>query len=187
MTKIQWIAIAALCALWGCSINTVTTTATTDQSTNTGAQTIQVISQNPLTEQQTSQLIYLIQEEKLAYDVYNTLYEKRWNRKFANILNSEDNHQSRVAAILETYRVDYRVSSERWVYDNAELSKLYIDLVSQWSQSLDQAMQVGVTIEQKDIADIQDMMSWFTNYSDITNMLQALLMGSQNHLAAFQK
>jgi hypothetical protein len=45
--------------------------------TDTGSQVAQVVIQNPLTEQQTSQLIYLIQEEKLAYDVYGELYEKR--------------------------------------------------------------------------------------------------------------
>jgi hypothetical protein len=187
MTKIQWIAIAALCVLWGCSINTVSTTATTDQSNVTGAQTTQVATQNPLTEQQTSQLIYLIQEEKLAYDIYNTLYEQRWNRKFGNILNAEDNHQNRVAAILKAYHIDYQLSDQRGVYDNSELNKLYTDLVAQWSHGLDQAMQVGIAIEQKDIADIQEMLPNFTWYDDITTMLNALIAGSQNHLAAFTR
>lgn len=177
-----------LCVLWGCSVAPADSMTTTVQPPiNPEPQIAQVVLQNPLTEQQISQLTYIIQEEKLAYDVYNEMYEVRGNRKFGNILNAEDNHQDRVAAILAAYNIDYQVSSERGVYDDAELTQLYSDLITQWSQSLDQAMQVGIAIEQKDIADIQDMIPWFANYADITSMLQALLAGSQNHLAAFQK
>lgn len=188
MTKAQLIAVLMLWVLWGCSMipnNTMTTPA--QSLTNTGSQVAQVVIQNPLTEQQISQLTYIIQEEKLAYDVYKEMYETRWNRKFANILNSEDNHQDRVAVILKAYNIDYQLSDQRGVYDDPTLTQLYSDLIAQWSQSLDQAMQVGITMEQKDIADIQDMIPWFANYPDISSMLQALLSGSQNHLAAFQK
>ncbi len=48
-------------------------------------------------------------------------------------------------------------------------------------------MKVGISIEEKDILDIQNMMPLFTSYPDITQMLEVLLAGSQRHLQAFQK
>jgi len=69
-------------------------------------QTTQVAIQNPITAEQKSQLQYLIQEEKLARDVYMMMDEARSIRKFANILTAEDNHQNRVAQILEVYKID---------------------------------------------------------------------------------
>jgi len=151
-------------------------------------QTTQVAIQNPITAEQKSQLQYLIQEEKLARDVYMMMDEARSIRKFANILTAEDNHQNRVAQILEVYKIDNPIIwLNRGDFVDPELTQLYDDLVAQWLTSSDQAIQVGIIIERKDIADIQAMLPWFSNNPDITAMLQALLAGSQNHLAAFQK
>ena len=43
-----------------------------------------------------SLLLYLIEEEKLAHDVYTKMYELYGVRVFGNILSSEQAHQSRV-------------------------------------------------------------------------------------------
>jgi hypothetical protein len=63
---------------------------------------------------------------------------------------------------------------------------LYQQLIIQGKQSEADALQVGITIEQKDIKDIESMMKLFENYPDITQVLKNLLSGSQRHLQAFQ-
>lgn len=141
-----------------------------------------------LSVEQIQTLSYLIQEEKLAKDVYTTLYNQWGNKKFANILSSEDKHRSQLDIIFTTYNLTNPIVSEEiWVFANEELSQLYQQLIIQGKQSEADALQVGITIEQKDIQDIESMMKLFENYPDITVVLQNLLAGSQRHLQAFQK
>lgn len=141
-----------------------------------------------LSAEQIQTLSYLIQEEKLAKDVYTTLYNQWWNQKFANILSSEDKHRSQLATIFTTYNITNPIVSEEvWVFANEELYQLYQQLIKQGKQSEADALQVGITIEQKDIKDIESMMELFIDYPDITLVLQNLLKGSQRHLQAFQK
>jgi hypothetical protein len=49
---------------------------------------------------ESKQLQYLIEEEKLAFDVYTAFYEKYDSQIFGNILQSESTHQDRVLELL---------------------------------------------------------------------------------------
>lgn len=141
-----------------------------------------------LSDEQIQTLSYLIQEEKLAKDVYTTLYNQWGNKKIWNILSSEDKHRSQLDTVFTKYNLTNPIVSENvWVFANDELSQLYQQLIVQGKQSEAEALQVGILIEQKDIKDIESMMKLFENYPDITTILQNLLSGSQRHLQAFQK
>jgi hypothetical protein len=48
-------------------------------------------------------LQFIIEEEKLAQDVYQVMYDQRGDKRFNNIIKGEINHQSVVATILEAY------------------------------------------------------------------------------------
>ncbi len=143
---------------------------------------------NNFSDEQINSLIYIAQEEKLARDVYATLYEV-WNiQKFNNILNSEINHQQQAMNILTSYNIQTPViPTERWIFTIPELTSLYNELIEQWKISSQEAMNVGISIEQKDIQDIENMMKFFDDYPDILQVLQNLLDGSKRHLQAFQK
>lgn len=131
-------------------------------------------------------LTYIIEEEKLAYDVYTVLGEM-WNlRTMQNIVKSEATHQSRVQTLLTTYNVTDPRSSEIGVFTNPELQNLYDSLIEQGSVSAQQAIQVGITIEKTDIADIDEMLSGGLP-GDVVAVLEALRSGSLNHLAAFER
>lgn len=131
-------------------------------------------------------LAYIIEEEKLAYDVYTVLGEM-WNlRTMQNIMKSEATHQSRVQTLLTTYGVTDPRSSEIGVFANPELQKLYDNLIAQGSVSAQEAIQVGITIEKTDIADIDEMLSDGLP-DDVVAVLEALRSGSLNHLAAFER
>lgn len=141
-----------------------------------------------LTKEQESYLQYLIQEEKLARDVYTAMYELRWIQKFDNILHSEDNHQEILAKVLLDYTIpNPTIDMKMGEFEDSELQKLYDTLVLQWKQSAQEALRVWITIENRDIADIESMITWYAAYPDISQALMRLLEWSKRHLAAFSK
>lgn len=131
-------------------------------------------------------LQYLIEEEKLAHDVY-TLLARTYNIPiFANIADSEITHQNRVASLLETYNIPDPRSAELGVFTDPELQALYTSLIARGEQSLTAAYNVGVLIEERDITDITAQLAKTTE-SDIVATLEALRNGSENHLRAFTR
>ena len=139
------------------------------------------------TSQSTAQLLtYLIEEEKLAHDVYTVLAEKWGANTFTNILKSETSHQSQVASLLTAYGIADPRSSQIGVFTDPALQALYNKLIAQGSISVTEAYKVGVLIEETDIADLTTAMNSTTD-TKILSVLQTLKDGSYNHLAAFQK
>ena len=132
-----------------------------------------------------AQLAYLIEEEKLAHDVYVTLGDIWGARIFDSIAASENAHQEQVAALLVAYSVADPRADAVGVFTDPALQSLYDDLIAKGSQSLADAVQVGVTIEQTDITDLSEAIA--AAPADVVTVLQRLLAGSQNHLAAFER
>jgi hypothetical protein len=138
-----------------------------------------------ISEVEKSGLLIMREEEKLARDVYVTLY-KKWNLNvFNNISSSEETHTSAVLSLLQKYNIPDPVRNNAvGVFENVTLQKLYIDLVAQGSVSLLEGVKVGATIEDLDIKDLQDFLIGVNN-QDITYVYQNLTKGSRNHLRSF--
>jgi hypothetical protein len=132
------------------------------------------------------QLLYLIEEEKLAHDAYTVFYEKYGARVFGNILESESTHQERVLTLLVARNIKDPRSSEIGVFTNSDLQKFYDDLIAQGMQSETEAFRAGVIIEETDIADLTEQLSTTTD-EDVVLALEDLRRGSENHLRAFNK
>lgn len=133
------------------------------------------------------QLQYLVEEEKLARDVYAYLAANVTSQKFSNIVKSEQTHMDNISALLKKYNYFNPTTTRApGVFRDAELQKLYNDLIAQGSVSVAAAMQVGIAIEELDISDLKKMM---TNPApaDVKYAWDLLLKGSQNHLAAFSR
>ena len=144
-------------------------------------------SSNTVATKSTAELLaYLIEEEKLAHDVYTVLAQKWGANTFTNILSSEVSHQSQVAGLLPTYGVADPRSSQLGVFTNAELQALYNKLIAQGSINVTEAYKVGIAIEEMDIADLKADMALVSDQK-VLSVMQTLLDGSYNHLAAFQK
>lgn len=134
---------------------------------------------------ETEGLIYMREEEKLAHDVYVTLYQQWGLSIFNNIANSEDRHENQVETLLNNYQIEDPVGDNPLgVFVNPDLQQLYNNLIAQGSQSLTAALQVGVLIEETDIADLQERIAQ-TDNADIQKVYEQLLSGSNNHLSAF--
>lgn len=130
------------------------------------------------------QLVYLIEEEKLAHDVYSAMFDLWGSRVFGNILNSEESHQSQVLTVMNTRDVADPRSSKVGVFVNADLQSLYNELIAKGSKSAVDAYEVGVAIEELDIDDLTKMLATAKD-ADVIAMMENLRRGSENHLRAF--
>jgi hypothetical protein len=131
-------------------------------------------------------LLFMIEEEKLAHDVYVTLGSIWGSNVFSNISDSETTHQGLMLPLLEARGLADPRSAEVGVFTNADLQALYNDLIARGSVSQAEAMQVGILIEEKDIADIAASIA-AEDEADVISVYERLLAGSENHLAAFQR
>ncbi len=136
-------------------------------------------------QQEIDDLLWMREEEKLARDVYITLGEQ-WNLPiFTNISQSEQQHMDAIAVLLDRYGIEDPVSDNPvGVFTNPELQALYNQLIEQGSQSSADALKVGATIEDVDIADLQKAVAE-TDNADIQQVYKSLLAGSENHMRAF--
>ena len=130
-------------------------------------------------------LLFMREEEKLARDVYLTLY-KIWGAQiFANIARSEQTHTDAVKMLLEKYGLpDPAAGKDIGEFTNPELQELYNKLVEEGSKSLVDALKVGALIEEKDIIDLKKAINE-TDNPDIKLVYENLMRGSRNHLRAF--
>ncbi|WP_353815018.1 DUF2202 domain-containing protein [Agromyces sp. SYSU T00266] len=131
-------------------------------------------------------LVYLIEEEKLAHDVYVVLGDLWGAQVFANITGSETTHQDLVAPLLSARGIDDPRSDEVGVFTDPDLQALYDELVARGSTSLDEAIQVGIAIEEKDLADLGAAIA-AEDEADVVDVLERLYAGSENHLATFER
>jgi len=138
-----------------------------------------------LSEEEAEGIIFMREEEKLARDVYLTLAEIWDVPAFSNIAASEQQHMDAILRLIDTYGLeDTPYAGTVGVYDNAELQAMYDELVTRGSGSLEAAFEVGATIEEVDIVDIEEYLAESTA-SDISRVYENLLRGSRNHLRAF--
>ena len=130
-------------------------------------------------------LQYMREEEKLARDVYRTLYGIWTLPVFDNISESEQVHTTQVEDMLEKYRLaDPVVDDTTGVFVNQDLAALYGALIDEGSQSSLQALYVGAAIEEIDMIDLQEAID-ATDNADIQMLYENLMSGSRNHLRAY--
>jgi len=140
-----------------------------------------------LSQEEIKGLLHMREEEKLARDVYLTLYNKWKLPIFLNIARSEQRHMDAIKYLLEKYGLKDPIAKNEdkiGYFSNPEFQKLYKDLVNQGSKSLIDALKVGALIEELDIKDLKDHISK-TDNKDIAFVFQNLMKGSRNHLRAF--
>ncbi len=130
-------------------------------------------------------LAFMREEEKLAHDVYVTLYDVWGLRPFSNIAASEQTHTESVKTLLDMYALpDPVVDDSIGVFVNADLQALYNDLIAKGNTSLVDAIEVGIAIEEIDILDLIEYMD-STEEANLDWVYTNLKAGSENHLRAY--
>jgi len=130
-------------------------------------------------------LLFMREEEKLARDVYLTLYESWKLTVFSNIASSEQSHMDAILKLLRTYSLpDPAAGNEIGEFTDPALQTLYNTLIAKGALSALDALQVGGIIEETDMHDLVEAIEHSDN-ADIDATYESLLCGSRNHLRAF--
>lgn len=159
-----------------------------------------------LSEELVNTLSYMGNEERLAYDVYNRLYEEWGIRQFTNIANnSEIKHIQAVQDLIQKYKLNDSMhftnvdlpalgyvntaveNMNAGTYDISTIQRLYDDLVSMGTVSEIAALNVGCMVEVIDVNDLDEYIhiAENSNASDVVDTFNFLRKGSYNHYWAF--
>lgn len=141
----------------------------------------------PLTAAEADGLAFMREEEKLAHDAYVSFAASYDSRVFRNISNSETQHTTTVQEYLDAFSIaDPAAGRAAGSFADADLQALYDKVIAEGKASLEDALRMGVAIEQRDIADLQARIDG-TDRADLKAMYENLLRASENHLAAFTR
>ena len=160
-----------------------------EDSINELNENINLVSEDPnaklLNDSDKEALLFMLEEEKLARDTYVFLDNLWAINQFANIKNSEQSHMDAVESLLVQYGIEYEILPAGQ-FANKALQDFYDQFISDGSKSVANAFQIGATIEDLDIVDLQEYIDATSNTSLIA-VFENLKCGSTNHLRAFLK
>ena len=170
--------------------STATSTSTTGTATNSTGLVAGTATLLPLTVAETDTLLFVREEEKMARDVYLTLYSKWGQRIFDNIATrSEQQHMDTMKLLVDSLGlVDPVVSDAVGDFTNPTIDGLYDQLVARGSASYAEGLATGAFIEEFDIKDLQDAIAETMDGTSQLAVIQAytnLMCGSRNHLRSF--
>jgi hypothetical protein len=142
--------------------------------------------QNTISDSEVKDLLYMLEEEKVAHDVYELLYETWHLRVFNTIKQSEQRHMDMIENLLNTNKIPYKLNNSKGAFYNEDLQKMYNDLIKKGTQSKQNALEVGKLIEETDINDLEEAIK-NTNDASIKQVYTNLVQASKNHLQAFKR
>mgnify|MGYP003405403638 CR=1 FL=1 len=135
-----------------------------------------------------SELAFMLEEEKLAHDVYQAMYDKWGVRVFNNIEGSETMHQKMVFALMESRNLPDSRTADFGKFNDPALQQFYNELIAQGNQSSTEAFKVGVAVEERDIADLKQTLTTLDpKDTDVKDVIENLIHASENHLRAFNR
>lgn len=143
-----------------------------------------MIETSALVDTELASLLKMKDEEKLARDVYTVLSLKWGGQIFSRIATAESNHLNALIILLTNYGSTEVSIGDVGVFANADMEKLYNDLVTKASISLEEAYNTGALIEEMDIKDLTESLTTTSN-ENVILVFDNLLKGSRNHLRAF--
>jgi len=133
----------------------------------------------------TDHLVRLYEEEILAHDLYVELGKAHPEvRPFQNIPHSEARHREAMETILNKAGVPLPQPQKGKKFVTPGLDRTYRRWLKEGSQSPMEACQVGVRLEEHDIADLRKAAVDFPEHRMVLKQLEE---ASGNHLRAFHR
>ena len=146
-----------------------------------------------LTQKQKDRLFFIYQEEKVARDVYIYLSDEYPNEStFASIQLAEQRHMDSAQKLCEKYDIDISMIDESandyGHFEVTYLQNLYNKCIDLSGDILEDALAVGVLIEETDIGTLTDTIDGEVGEmpDDVINTYYTLREGSYNHLESFE-
>jgi len=136
-----------------------------------------------------SSLQYMYEEERLAKELYLSIYNKQPVRQLYRIAtNSETRHIDAVKSLARKYGVStpkQRVGQ----YSIAHIQSLYNSLYEKGIRSQKDALEVGCIVEVTDVEDLNKYIyqAQKAGASDVVQTFEFLRRGSYNHYWAFDR
>lgn len=173
--------ICALVILAGCSKDPVICPADDPASEDA------VFKTSTLTDDEIESIMYMVEEEKLAMDVYVELFNMYGLQVFEQISVSESKHVDAMVRLIAGHNLENPIEGMGpGEFVNPILQELYNDLMAQAETSKLHAINVAITIENTDITDIQNYLDNVVEAKDLEQVYTHLLNGSVKHLEAFE-
>ncbi len=145
---------------------------------------LEVNTEIKLSEAEIEALSFMREEEKLARDVYISLYDVWQIAVFQNISKAEQQHMDQIKFLMDSYGLSDPVQEPVGVFTNSDIQNLYDTLVTRGKTSQIEALHVGALVEEVDIKDLQQALAE-TNNPALEIVYTNLMNGSYNHLKAF--
>ncbi len=132
-------------------------------------------------------LLFMIEEEKMARDVY-LVFQEKWNRTiFKHIAEAEQRHIDLLIQLAEDEGLRYPsaiTENENGVFENKEIQSLYHNFIKRGEISYELALKQGAKLEEIDIKDLRERMANTENVA-IDEIYERLEKASNHHLQAF--
>lgn len=128
-------------------------------------------------------LLFQIEEERMAQELYVALGRKWSARPFVRIPQAEAHHGAmlRALAVRAGLEVPEAVAG---VFASAVIQERHDSLLARGLASEAEALAVGAAVERQDIADLKTLIA-STDSVELKQLAQALEAASERHLAAF--
>lgn len=141
---------------------------------------------SPLAADQLDAFLFLLEEEKLAGDLYDLFYETSGLKVFDRISNSEDNHFDNLAAQADKLGVDISaiLALPDGEYVNPEVQAMYDAWSVEGVASTQTAIEIAVEIETTDIEGLKDAAE-SVDVASLETAYLALAEASARHLDSF--
>ncbi|NOQ28017.1 MAG: DUF2202 domain-containing protein [Bacteroidales bacterium] len=181
--------IGAIFLIAGCEKEPVLNNETSpilDETENSKMDEPLTFSADSLSIEEISSLMFMVEQEKLAKDIYTLMFNLYGLKIFENISLSEIKHVDAISGLIEKYLLDNPITDKAiGEFANEDLQELYNDLIAMGSVSQKEALNVGVIIEETNIEKIQYYLDFVVESEDITQVFTNLLNSSDKHLARF--
>ncbi|NNF36437.1 MAG: DUF2202 domain-containing protein [Saprospiraceae bacterium] len=134
-------------------------------------------------------LLMMIEEEKLARDVYITLGKEYDVKVFKNISDAENRHMEAIECLFEKYDLKNPIEEKALgEFSSRKFQDMYESLVIRGRTDITEALKIGASIEDLDIYDLNELLeSRTTDNDDLKAVFKELAKGSRNHMRAFTK
>jgi hypothetical protein len=137
-----------------------------------------------LNESEKQGMLFIWEEEKVARDLYTSLYEKNNLSIFMNLARSEQSHMDLAQVIIEKSALSIPGKAESGVFQNQTLQEIYDKLLAEGLQSDQDALKAAATFEEISIMDLEKELA-ATKTEGIRVVYQGLLAGSRKHLRSY--
>ncbi|AJE33019.1 hypothetical protein B842_05850 [Corynebacterium humireducens NBRC 106098 = DSM 45392] len=172
--------------LGACTGTDAPTETSTEVTTETSTETTTTTSTEVL--DRDALLRRLIEEEKVAHDLYVAFAEKYDARVFHNITRGEVGHQEAVRRLLDAAGIADPRTGVLGEFVDPDLQTVHDDFLARGLGDELEAYRVGVDFERWDIEGLEaELAAVPEEDTELRDLLQYLLNGSRNHLAAFER